>query len=61
MGNGVVPVLSIDEVAEHLGLHRKTIEKMIRLGDLTPTRVGRRVMVRVDELQQFIDRHTEAS
>ena len=59
MAEGLVPVMSIDEVADHLGLHRKTVEKMIRRGDLVPTRVGRRVMVRADELQGYIDAHTE--
>ena len=59
VAEGLVPLLSIDEVAGHLGLHRKTVELMIRRGDLVPTRVGRRVMVRVDELQEFIDNHTE--
>ena len=61
MRDGVVPVLSVDEVAEHLGLHRKTVEKMIRRGDLTVTRVGRRILIRQDELQQFIDRHTDSA
>ena len=59
MRDGVIPVLSVDEVAEHLGLHEKTVRKMIQRGDLTATRVGRRVLIRQDELQQFIDRHTE--
>ena len=59
MADGLIPVLSIDEVAGHLGLHRKTVELMIRRGELRSTRVGRRVLVRVDELQEFIDAHTE--
>ena len=59
MADGLISVLSIDEVAGHLGLHRKTVELMIRRGELRSTRVGRRVLVRVDELQEFIDAHTE--
>ena len=60
-GNGVVPVFSVDEVAEHLGLHEKTVRKMIQRGDFRATRVGRRVLIRQDELQQFIDRHTDSA
>jgi len=53
-----IKMLSIDDVAAHLGLHRKTIEDLIHRGELGSVTVGRRYWVRADQLQEFIDRHT---
>lgn len=50
---------SVEETAQLLNLHWQTVRKLIRNGDLVPTRIGDRVMVRDDELERFIDAHTQ--
>ena len=56
-----VELLSIAETAEHLGLHPKTVERMIRRGELPAIRIGDRkgIRVRADDLQEFIDAHAD--
>lgn len=49
---------TIAEIATLLDLHRKTVELMIRRGDLGHVRIGRRVYVRDDQFAEFIDAHT---
>lgn len=39
------PTLSVDEVAEILGLDRKTVYASVRSGELPSLRVGRRILV----------------
>jgi excisionase family DNA binding protein len=51
-------LLSVAQVAEHLGIHEQTVRKLIRAGDLVATPIGRRVLVHPRELDDFIDRHT---
>jgi excisionase family DNA binding protein len=53
-----VKLYSIEEVAAHLKVHPKTVEIRIRRGELGSMSIGRRVMIRADQLQAFIDAHT---
>ena len=55
-----VELFTIRETAERLGLHPKTVERMIRRGDLPSMRIGDRkgIRVRADDLQAFIDART---
>jgi len=39
------PTLSVDDVAEILGLDRKTVYASVRSGELPSLRVGRRILV----------------
>jgi excisionase family DNA binding protein len=53
-------VLSLAEVAERLGWKTpKTVERMILRGELGCVTYGRRKFVRPDQLQAWIDAHTE--
>lgn len=59
MGSNLpIPILSIDAVAEHMGVHRKTVERWIHRGEMGHVPAGRRRLVRADQLQAFIDAHT---
>lgn len=56
---GTTPVLhTIDDVAKWIGIHRKTVEKLIRTGELGYVKVGSRKVVRDDQLAAYIDAHT---
>jgi excisionase family DNA binding protein len=58
-----VELYSITETASHLGLHPKTVERMIRRGDLNAVRVGdkKAIRIRADELQAFIDARSDST
>jgi excisionase family DNA binding protein len=45
---------SVNEAAEVLGISVYTVRKYIKLGKLTPVRIGRRVLLEEAELQRFI-------
>lgn len=49
--------LTIAEVAERLGVDKRTVARWIAAGDLVPFRNGRVVRVALDELERFIKRH----
>ncbi len=48
--------LTLDEAAEALGVSRDHPERHI-LGDLRVIRVGRRLLVRIAELERWAERH----
>lgn len=50
---------TIKQAAEVLCLHPKYVERLIRGGELGSVRIGRRVMVRPDQIARFIDDRTE--
>ena len=52
-----VGLLSVNQVAEQLGLHEQTVRKLIRKGDLVATPIGRRVLVHPVDLESFVERH----
>ncbi|MFG0293508.1 MAG: helix-turn-helix domain-containing protein [Phycisphaerales bacterium JB050] len=54
-------LLSQDQAAALLGVHRNTIANLRRRGELPATRIGRRVFWRRDVLAEYIDRQTETS
>ncbi len=47
-------VLSIDEAAARLGLHRQTVRAAIDRGDLRAVRVGRRWLVPIDAVVDLL-------
>ena len=52
-------LLSIPEAAEMLGgLHEQTVRQLIKRGELGSVRVERRRFVSVDQVADYIDRHT---
>lgn len=51
--------LSIAEVAEALGVSLSTLKREVARGELRVTRIGRRVVVRVGELDAYLNKKTE--
>lgn len=51
-------LLSLKETAKHLGVHETTVRGYIQSGKLGSVPMGRRRMVREDQLAAFIDAHT---
>ena len=52
-----VELHTVDEVADRLHLHERTVRNLIRRGDLGHVRIGKRVLVTTDQLATFIDAH----
>jgi predicted DNA-binding transcriptional regulator AlpA len=55
---GTSEVLSRREAAQYLGICRATLDQ---LDDLPKTRIRHRVMFKRDELNKWIDKHTDKS
>ncbi len=47
-------LMSKQESAQALGLCIRTMEELVRRGELTPKRIGRRVPFRREELERFV-------
>jgi excisionase family DNA binding protein len=56
-----VKLFNIRVIAERLDLHPKSVELLIRRGELGSVKIGTRVLVRADQLQAFIDAHSVAA
>ena len=50
--------LTLNEVATELRCCRKTVERFVLLGELRVTRLGRKILVRRDQLRKFLERKT---
>jgi excisionase family DNA binding protein len=48
-------LVSIAQVAEKLGLCRRTVERLAARGDLAMVRIGRRRLVEEQEIARFIE------
>jgi excisionase family DNA binding protein len=55
--SGFPKLLSIEEVAEILGLSTRTVRRLIAKGELTVCYFGRAVRAHPDDLARYIDRH----
>jgi excisionase family DNA binding protein len=55
----LAPLLSINEVAELLGISRPTVYALIRRGELIPIRVGERLRFDPADVRNYLDRHRE--
>lgn len=53
--------LSVREAATHLGVSRNTIYDLIRAGDLPHLRIGNRLRIPTQPLQDWITARTEGS
>lgn len=51
--------LSLAEVAEALGVSLSTLKREVARGELRVTRIGRRVVVRITELETYLQGKTE--
>lgn len=52
-------LLSMDEAAEMLGISRRTLHDRIELGELRATRIGRRRMLSLRQLDAYIRSKTK--
>jgi excisionase family DNA binding protein len=48
------PWLTLAETGQYLRLSRESVRRLIRSGRLTPHRVGRRVLIARDQLEQLV-------
>jgi excisionase family DNA binding protein len=49
------PLLSLEEVASALGVHRTTVSRYVYSGELTCVPIGRRLMFDEDDVKLFIN------
>ena len=54
------PLLTINEVADVLGISRSQVYLMLRRGELPYTRVGERIRFVPAELREYLDQQKEA-
>jgi excisionase family DNA binding protein len=54
---GEIRLLTIQETAEILRVHRSTISRLFSTGELPYVEVGSRKLVREEDLRGFIDSH----
>lgn len=58
---GVEPILlSAEQVAFVLGVHRATVFDLLRKGDLASVRIGRRRLISRSAIDDFVARHERA-
>jgi excisionase family DNA binding protein len=50
-------LLNVTEVATYLGLHRRTVQRYVQEGKLPAYKVGKRYMVRREDLIKFLEEH----
>lgn len=48
------PLMTTDEVAHYLKVHRITVLRMIRRGDIAATKIGRHWRIRRAEIDRYI-------
>jgi excisionase family DNA binding protein len=53
------PLLSINKVAELLGISRPTVYALIRRGELVPIRVGARLRFETTDVRAYLERNRE--
>lgn len=49
-------LLTVAQAAEYMQCSRRTVERLIARGDLTPVHVGSRRRLRVEELDRYLER-----
>lgn len=49
------PLLTIHEVSAAIGVSRATIYRQIEAGRMSVRKIGRRTVIRAEDLQKFID------
>lgn len=54
MSDDDIKLLSVDQVAKRLGVHRKTVLNWIHSGDLVALTLGKGYKVTEDDLREFL-------
>ncbi len=52
--------MTVTAVCGLLGISKQTVYRLIRAGELRPTRVGDRLRFEPDDVRAFVERHREA-
>ena len=52
---------SIDEAAAAISIHKATVRQLIKDGQLTTFKLGRRTLIRADVLRQYVDKLSRAA
>jgi excisionase family DNA binding protein len=55
------PLLTVAAVCELLGISKVTLYRLIRAGELKPTRVGERLRFEPDDVRAYLERNREAA
>lgn len=57
-GVSFAPLLTAEKAGRLLGLHPETVRRWAREGKMSHRRLGRRVMFRISDLDDFVERYT---
>lgn len=55
-GGYVVKMMSLEEVAERLGVHRTTVYRLVMAGELPAAKIGRQWRIEPDDLERYLRR-----
>lgn len=55
MGVAGSDLLTTAQAAEYLGVHPKTMERMLRYGEVRSAKIGRRYRIRREWLEAYVD------
>jgi excisionase family DNA binding protein len=55
----ITAAFSVAQVSERLGISERKIRQLIAAKDIQALRIGKRVLIRADILQRFVDLNTE--
>lgn len=56
---GIPQLFTVDEAAAYLRVHPSTVVRSIRSNQLGCVRIGRRMLIRADQLKVYVDRQTK--
>jgi excisionase family DNA binding protein len=48
-------LLDTDDIAAYLGVHRRTVQRWVRTGELPAMKIGVRFKIRREDLLKFLD------
>jgi excisionase family DNA binding protein len=54
------PLLTVAAVCRLLAVSKQTVYRLVRAGELKPTRVGDRLRFEPDDVRDYLERHREA-
>ena len=54
---GLEKMLSVEEVANNLGLSKKTIYKLVKKKQLTAYRLVNKLRFKPEDIREYVDRH----
>jgi len=53
--NELEPLMTVDEVAEYLGLHPQTVYAKSRSGEIPSLKIGSRLRFRRSDVREYVD------